>query len=121
MPRIQRDAVLLNDGRVEGALDVVHVLRDQSEIEFFVAVEIVEVAVRVVHAVGERCVGWVGILRDAEGLPLGDVVVRDGGVVGCVGGVAGEVGDDSHGFDADDAFEGEVSLVAGIEWLACAV
>ena len=114
MPRIQRHAVLLNNSRVKRALDIVHVLRDQSEIEFFVAVQIVQVAVRVVHAVGERCVRWVGVLRDAEGLPLGDVVVRDGRVVVCVGGVAGEVGDDGHGFDAYNAFEGEVGLVAGM-------
>ena len=118
MPGVQRDAVFFDDGRVEGALDVVHVLRDQAEVELFVAVEVVQVAVGVVHAVGERGVGRVGVLRDAEGLPLGDVVVGDGGVVVCVGGVAGEVGDDGHGFDADDAFEGEVGLVAGMGWLA---
>ena len=88
MSGIQRYTVFLDDGRVEGALDIVHVLRHQAEVEFFVAVEIVQVVVRVVHAVGQRCVGWVGVLCDAEGLPFGDVVVCDGGVVGGVGGVA---------------------------------
>jgi hypothetical protein len=55
-----------------------------------------------------------GVKSEAQGLPFVDVVVGDGRVVCSRGGVAGAVGDGSHGFDAEDAFEGEVGLVSGV-------
>ena len=50
-------------------------------------------------------------MSNAQSLPLRDVVVRNVCVVGRVSSVAGKVGDDGHGFDTDDAFEGEIGLV----------
>lgn len=49
---------------------------------------------------------------DAVGLPLGYVVVCDVCEVEGVGGVACAVCDLGHGFDAYDAFEGEVGIVS---------
>ncbi len=111
MARVERDAVLVADGGVKGRLHVVDGLRDEVEAELAVRVQVVQEAEGVVGAVVEGRVWRVGVVRDAEVLPLGDVAVGDGGVVGAVGGVAGEVGDDGHGFDANHAFEGQVGLV----------
>ena len=109
--RVERDAVLVADGWVEGALHVVDGLRHEVERELAVGVEVVEQAVGVVGAVVEGRVRWVGVVSDAQVLPLRDVAVGGSGVVGCIYGVAGEVGDGGHGLDADHALEGEVGLV----------
>ena len=109
--RVEWDAVLVADGRVEGALHVVDGLRYEVERELAVGVEVVEQAVGVVGTVIEGRVRRVGVMSDTQVLPLRDVAVGGGGVVGCVCGVAGEVGDDGHGLDADHTLEGEVGLV----------
>ena len=61
----------------------------------------------------------VGAGVGAESLPLRDVVVRDVGVVCSVRCVAGSVCDLSHGFNADDALDGEIGLVAANESAGC--
>jgi len=111
MSGIEGDAVGFGNSGVEGALHVVHALRDEVQGEFFVAVQVVEQTVGIVETVAESCVWWVGICGDAVDLPLVNVAVRDVGVIfpGC--GVAGEVRNDGHCFDADDSLQGKVGLV----------
>ena len=109
--RVERDAVLVADGGVEGGLHVVDALGHEIGLELTVGVQVVQEAVGVVGTVVEGRVWRVGVMRDAEVLPLSDVVVGGGGVIGAVGGVAGQVGDDGHGLDSNHALESQIGLV----------
>ena len=56
--------------------------------------------------------GWVCVLRDAQPLPLSDVIVSNVGEIDRIGSVTREVCNDCHRLDANDAFECKVSLVS---------
>ena len=59
----------------------------------------------IVSAVAESCVGWTSAFVDTKVLPCGDVVVCYAGVVGCIRGIASQLCDGSHGFNANHAFQ----------------
>lgn len=112
--RVEGHAVGVLDGRVEGGLPVVDGLGHERGVDEAVVVEVVQEAVGRGVVVGQDGVLGVVCGVDAEGLPLCDVVVRDGGVV-CGVCVLADAGCDLGGcFEADDAFEGQVGLVGKV-------
>lgn len=62
--------------------------------------------------IGQGGMGGIGVLGNAQRLPLGNVVVGDAGIIGGVVTVAGQVGNDRHGLDTNHALESQVGLVA---------
>lgn len=65
-----------------------------------------------VVSIGQSGMRWVGVLGNAQVLPLGNVIVGNAGEVGRIVAVAGQVGNDGHGLDTDHALQSEVGLVA---------
>jgi hypothetical protein len=61
--------------------------------------------VGIVSAVAESCVGWTSAFVDAKVLPCGKVIVCYAGVVRCIRGIASQLCNDSHRFNANHAFE----------------
>lgn len=55
---------------------------------------------------------WVCVLRDSQRLPAFDVVMSNTRVVGGNLKVVGQVANDSHSLDTDNAFQCQVGLVA---------
>lgn len=49
---------------------------------------------------------------DTKGLPLGNVVMGDTGIVGGIGSVAGLVGNDSHSLNGNHTLQSQVGLVS---------
>lgn len=111
MSRIQRNPKLIKLRIVESALHIIYTLRDEFETQLCVPEEVVEEGVRGFVTVIERRMWRSGVVIDRVALPLGDIVMGDGGVVLAIRHVASSVGDLSHGFDADDSLDGEIGLV----------
>lgn len=65
----------------------------------------------VVGAISKCCMRRVGIVCDAQNLPSVNVIMSNGSVVGSISRVISLVANDSHGFDTDDALQGQVGLV----------
>jgi hypothetical protein len=105
-------AVLVKHRRVPSVLDIVNALRHQSQSQLSVHEQVVQQTPRGILAVAESRMRRASVESETQCLPFGNVVVGDGRVVCPRCGVAGAVGDGSHGLDAEDAFEGEVGLVS---------
>jgi hypothetical protein len=69
---------------------------------------------RVVGAVVEYRMRWIGVFINAEILPCVNVIVGDGGVVRGIVSMASQIRDDGHGLDADHALECQVGLVTAV-------
>jgi len=67
--------------------------------------------VGIVRTIIERGMWRSGVMGDAQGLPLRNVVVRNIRIIGRIGGVAGKAGNVGHSSDANDTLEGEIRLV----------
>jgi hypothetical protein len=107
--------ILPKHSRVPRVLDIVHALRHQSQSQLLVHEQVVQQTPGGVLAVAESRMRRVGVESETQCLPFGNVVVGDGRVVCSRVGVAGAVCDLGHGFDSEDAFEGEVGLVS-VRW-----
>ena len=104
-------AILLKHSRVPSILDIVDTLRHQAQSQLSVHEQVVKQTPGGILAVAESRMRRAGVKGETQSLPFVNIIVSDRRVVCSRVGVAGAVGDGSHGFDAENVFEGKVGLV----------
>lgn len=96
---MERNAILLEDGRVETALDVINLLLDELCAQLTIRVEVVKQAPSGLIVVLELLVFRGAVVAHGPAVPLLNVLVSDGCIVNSVFGVASAVGDLCHCFN----------------------
>ena len=108
----QRHAVLVEDSGIEIALDLVDFLLHELQAELSVAVEIVKKIPARSDVVLCSSMRRRGGVVDAQFIPFVDIFVRDCCEIGAVFGVSGTVRNLCHGFNTNNALQGEIGVIS---------